>query len=74
MAAIRAVAGYTELGLQADPAETARLRERGLVKTPEDLGIDRRRANRSLLAAKNIKELMDWSGGLYNPPSRFRNW
>lgn len=74
MAAIRAVAGYTELGLQADPAETARLRELGLVKTPEDLGIDRRRANRSLLAAKNIKELMDWSGGLYNPPSRFRNW
>lgn len=74
MAAIRAVAGYTEIGLAADPAETAKLRELGLVKTPEDLGIDRRMANRSLLAAKNIKELVEWSGGLYNPPSRFHNW
>ncbi|MCS6036844.1 malonate decarboxylase subunit alpha [Klebsiella pneumoniae subsp. pneumoniae] len=28
------------------------LREAGIVKTPEDLGIDRRRANRQMLAAK----------------------
>jgi malonate decarboxylase alpha subunit len=27
-----------------------------------------------LLAAKNIRELVDWSGGLYDPPARFRNW
>lgn len=74
MAAIKAVAGYTDIGLSADPAETNALRQAGIVKTPEDLGIDRRRANRSMLAAKNIKELVDWSGGLYNPPSRFRNW
>lgn len=74
MAAIKAVAGYTDIGLSADPAITNSLRQAGIVKTPEDLGIDRRRANRSLLAAKNIKELVDWSGGLYNPPARFRNW
>jgi malonate decarboxylase alpha subunit len=74
MAAIRAVAGYTPIGLEAKPAETKALREAGIVKTPEDLGVDRRRANRSLLAAKNIKELVDWSGGLYDPPARFRNW
>lgn len=74
MAAIRAVAGYTEIGLAADPAETQRLRDAGIVKTPEDLGIDRRRANRQMLAAKNIRDLVDWSGGLYNPPARFRNW
>ena len=74
MAAIRAVAGYTALGLSADPAETARLRELGIVKTPADLGIDVTQANRSLLAAKNIRELVRISGGLYNPPDKFRNW
>jgi malonate decarboxylase alpha subunit len=74
MAAIRAVAGYTSSGLQAKPAETKALREAGIFKTPEDLGIDRSRANRSLLAAKTIRELVDWSGGLYEPPPRFRNW
>lgn len=74
MAAIRAVAGYTSIGLQAKPAETKALRETNIVKTPEDLGIDRRQANRSLLAAKSMKELVEWSGGLYDPPSRFRNW
>ena len=74
MAAIRAVAGYTGIGLAADSAQTAQLREEGIVKTPEDLGIDRRRANRQMLAAKSIRDLVDWSGGLYNPPARFRNW
>ncbi|HBQ6624167.1 TPA: malonate decarboxylase subunit alpha [Klebsiella pneumoniae] len=74
MAAIRAVAGYTGIGLAADPEQTAQLREAGIVKTPEDLGIDRRRANRQMLAAKSIRDLVDWSGGLYNPPTRFRNW
>jgi len=73
-AAIRAVAGYTELGLQADEKETVKLREKGIVKTPEDLGIDVSRANRSILAAKNMKEIVDWSKGLYNPPSKYRNW
>ncbi|MBK1662988.1 malonate decarboxylase subunit alpha [Rhodospirillum rubrum] len=74
MAAIRAVAGYTELGLQAKPSETRALRDAGIVKTPEDLGVDRSRANRSMLAARNIRDLVSWSGGLYNPPARFRNW
>ncbi|MEG3494709.1 malonate decarboxylase subunit alpha [Klebsiella variicola] len=71
---MRAVAGYTGIGLAADPAQTAQLREAGIVRTPEDLGIDRRRANRQMLAAKSIRDLVDWSGGLYNPPARFRNW
>ena len=74
MAAIRGVAGYTEVGLAARPAETKVLRDKGVIKTPEDLGIDREQANRSLLAAKNVRELVDWSGGLYDPPARFRNW
>ena len=50
------------------------LRDKGVIKTPEDLGIDRDRANRSLLAAKSVRELVDWSDGLYDPPARFRNW
>lgn len=74
MAAIRGVAGFTEVGLAAKPVETKALRDKGIIKTPEDLGIDRDRANRSLLAAKNVKELVDWSDGLYDPPDRFRNW
>ncbi len=74
MAAIRGVAGLTEVGLAAKPAETKALREKGIIKTVADLGIDVSRANRSLLAAKNIRDLVDWSGGLYDPPARFRNW
>lgn len=73
-AAIRAVAGFTQVGMKADPAQTRLLRERGIVKTPQDLGIDPRRANRSLLAAKSVRELVDWSGGLYHPPGKFKNW
>ena len=74
MAAIRGVAGLTEVGLAAKPSETKELREKGIIKTIDDLGIDISRANRSLLAAKNIHDLVDWSGGLYDPPARFRNW
>jgi malonate decarboxylase alpha subunit len=74
MAAIRGVAGYTEVGLSAEPSETKALREKGVIQTPEDLGINRDRANRSLLAAKSVRELVDWSDGLYDPPARFRNW
>jgi malonate decarboxylase alpha subunit len=27
-----------------------------------------------MLAARSIKDLVRWSGGLYAPPSQFRNW
>ncbi len=74
MAAIRAVAGFTEVGLEEKPEETTELRRKGIVRTPEDLGIDLSRANRSLLAAKNVRDLVEWSGGLYHPPAKFRSW
>jgi malonate decarboxylase alpha subunit len=74
MAAIRAVAGFTDIGLAAKPEETRALREAGIVKTVSDLGINPARANRDLLAAKSMRDLVTWSGGLYNPPARFRNW
>ena len=72
--AIRGVAGYTEIGRQRDARMVQRLRERGVVQRPEDLGIDPLDADRRLLAARSIKDLMLASGGLYRPPSRFRNW
>ena len=74
MAAVRGVAGFTEIGMKADSKETKHLRELGIIKTAEDLGIDVSKANRSMLAAGNVRELVEWSGGLYCPPSRFRNW
>ena len=72
--AIRGVAGYTEVGRGRDKKVVQRLRERGVIRRPEDLGIDPLDADRNLLAARSIKDLVRWSGGLYAPPSRFRNW
>jgi malonate decarboxylase alpha subunit len=71
-AAIKAIAGDTELGKQAKPQETAELRRRKIVQTPEDLGIDPGEANRSLLAAQTMDDLVEWSGGLYKVPEQFR--
>ncbi len=72
--AIRGVAGYTEIGRARDAGMVRRLRERRVIVRPEDLGIDPLDADRSLLAARSIKDLVRWSGGLYAPPSKFRNW
>lgn len=73
-AALSAVAGVTPIGMRANPAKTAELRRRGIVAFPEDLGIRRAEAKRSLLAARSIDDLVAWSGGLYEPPARFRGW
>jgi malonate decarboxylase alpha subunit len=73
-AAIAAIAGATEIGLRADRKRTAELRSRGIVATPEDLAVRRSEANRTLLAARSIDDLVAWSGGLYQPPARFRSW
>jgi len=72
--AIRGVAGYTDVGRARDKKAVQRLRERGVIRRPEDLGIDPLDADRNLLAARSIKDLVHWSGGLYAPPSKFRNW
>ncbi len=72
--AIRGVAGYTEVGRGRDAAMVDRLRGRGVIRRPEDLGIDPLDADRRLLAARSIKDLMLASGGLYEPPSHLRNW
>ncbi|MCJ2090749.1 malonate decarboxylase subunit alpha [Methylobacterium sp. E-005] len=72
--AIRGVAGYTEVGRGRDRAKVEELRARGIIRRPEDLGIEPLDADRALLAAKSIKDLVHWSGGLYEPPAKFRNW
>ena len=72
--ALAAVAGVSPVGLKAVAAETAALRQRGIVAYPEDIGVQRLQAKRSLLAARSMQDLVSWSGGLYNPPSRFRSW
>jgi len=72
--AIRGVAGYTPVGMARDKRIVENLRDRGIVRRAEDLGIDKRLATRDLLAAKNMKDVVRASGGLYDPPKRFRNW
>ena len=72
--AIRGVAGYTPVGRARDRRAVAKLRERGVIRRADDLGIHPREATRDLLAARSIKDLVRASGGLYSPPKRFRNW
>ncbi|MCU6599404.1 malonate decarboxylase subunit alpha [Peribacillus frigoritolerans] len=72
--AIAAVAGVTPVGLTHDPKKTDSLRREGLIALPEDLNIRRSDAKRSLLAARSIEEIVQWSDGLYEPPAKFISW
>jgi malonate decarboxylase alpha subunit len=72
-AALAAVAGVSPVGLKSRGADAERLRRLGIVAYPEDLGVSRLQAKRSLLAAASISDLVQWSGGLYKPPSKFRS-
>jgi malonate decarboxylase alpha subunit len=72
--ALAAVAGVTDVGLRSDSKQVATLREQQIVAYPEDLGVSPLQAKRSLLAARSIEDLVEWSGGLYQPPSKFRSW
>jgi len=72
--AIRGVAGFTEVGRGRGRKMVERLRERKVIRRPEDLGINPLDVHRSMLAAQSVKDLMHWSGNLYDPPAKFRNW
>jgi len=72
--AIRGIAGFTDVGRGRDRKMVEKLRERKIIRRPEDLGINPQDAHRSMLAARSIKDLMHWSGNLYDPPNKFRNW
>ena len=71
-AALAAIAGATSLGRRADAQRSASLRARGIVAYPQDLGVERAQAKHSLLAARSIDDLIQWSGGLYQPPVSLR--
>ncbi|NYF79557.1 malonate decarboxylase subunit alpha [Granulicella arctica] len=73
-AALAAIAGVSPIGLRSKTEDVARLRRLGIVSFPEDLGVSRLEAKRSLLAATSMADLVRWSGNLYKPPSKFRNW
>jgi malonate decarboxylase alpha subunit len=73
-AALAGIAGVTPVGMERSEARTAALRERGIVAFPEDLGVRRNDAKRSLLAAATMRDIVRWSGDLYDPPARFRSW
>ncbi|BCN32666.1 malonate decarboxylase subunit alpha [Anaeromicropila herbilytica] len=72
--ALAAIAGVTPLGKESTADLKQRLRENGVIAFPEDLKVKRTDAKRSLLAARSIDDLVDWSGGLYEPPAKFRSW
>ncbi len=73
-AMVAAVAGITDIGLGVDAKRVTQLRREGKVAFPEDLDIRRTDARRSLLAAGSVADLVEWSGGLYQPPAKFRSW
>ncbi|MBD8109716.1 MULTISPECIES: malonate decarboxylase subunit alpha [Priestia] len=73
-AALEAVAGVTPIGLRHNQNKVEKMRRDGLLAFPEDLQIRRTEAKRSLLAARSVEDLVEWSDGLYNPPAKFRNW
>ena len=73
-AALAAIAGVSPVGMERSEAHTADLRKRGIVAFAEDLGVRRSEARRSLLAAATMRDLVRWSGDLYDPPARFRSW
>ena len=72
--ALAAVAKATPIGSRLTLRQADRLRRAGLVAYPEDLGVDPTLADRSLLAARSIEDLVTWSQGLYQPPAKFRDW
>ena len=73
-AMVAAVAGVTPIGMKHDPKTTTKLRQQGLIALPQDMGVARNEATRSLLAAKSVADLVTWSDGLYEPPAKFRSW
>jgi len=72
--ALASIAGVTPIGMKSNPTITSKLRKDGIIALPEDLLVKRTDAKRSLLAAKSIDDLVNWSGGLYEPPAKFKTW
>ncbi len=72
--AVRGVAALRRSGSSATTASWENLRDRGVIQRAEDIGIQKSDATRDRLAARSVHDLVRWSDGRYQPPSRFRNW
>lgn len=72
--ALQAIAGVTPFGRRISKEEIDSLRQERIVAYPEDLEIRVTDAKRSLLAAQNMEQLVEWSNGLYQPPEQFKSW
>lgn len=72
--ALKAIAGVTPLGRSGKKEITDALRKKGVIAYPADIDIKATDATRSLLAAKNMEQLVEWSGGLYEPPKEFKSF
>jgi malonate decarboxylase alpha subunit len=59
------------VGAKAVAAETAALRKRKIVAYPQDLDIQPETASTQSLSARSISDLVDISGGLFQPLPRF---
>ena len=72
---IAAVAGVTPIGMTSERGQ-ARRRCGAMASSrcPRTSASTAARRRRSLLAAKSMADLVDWSDGLYEPPARFRSW
>jgi malonate decarboxylase alpha subunit len=70
--AIRGVAGSTPVGLARNKRMIENLRDRNAIRRPEDLGIKESDAKKDLLAARTFEDLVEASGGLYDPPDQCR--
>lgn len=66
--ALKAISG------KGKPEIIKKLREKGVVAYPSDLDINVMDADRKLLAAKNMEDLEEWSGGLYKSPDEFKRF
>lgn len=70
--ALAAIAGNNPFGMSISQEGINTLRAKGTVIYPADIGINHAEASRDLLAAKSIAQLVEWSGGLYEPPIEFQ--
>ncbi len=69
---ISCVAKGTPIGDLTSEEDVKAFRNNGSVALPEDLAISKDAANRDILAAKSLEEIVTISNGLYEIPQRFK--
>ncbi len=62
----------TPLGELAGMDDIKVMRKSGKISFPQDMAISLEAANKNLLSAKTLEELVEWSEGLYEIPPKFK--